>query len=94
MAPTIIFTEKYPTNALSPNITLSDFLLLETTPNTQGKTTTPNSAAAVNRDTPDHQQITMDPIITDITRQYFYACERTGHLTDSCLEQVLTFLPH
>ena len=43
MASTIIITETQLTNTLSPNIALSDFPLMETTPTTQEKNTTTNS---------------------------------------------------
>ena len=43
MAPTILITEIHPTNTISPNIALSEFPLMESTPTTQEKTTTPNN---------------------------------------------------
>ena len=83
MAAPVLLTETHPTNKISPNIDLYDFPLLETTPNTQDKTDTPNSSAAVAWATLSHQQLTVDPTIYDLTRQYFDECKHTGHLAYS-----------
>ena len=84
MDPTILLTETYPNNIISPNISLSEFPLLETTPKTQERTMTHNHAAAVDWDTLVHQKITTNPTIPALTRKYFDACKRTVHLVDSC----------
>ena len=84
MAPTILLTKLHPTNTLPPNIALSDFPLLETTPTSLDKTTTPNNAAAVAWAKLAYQKQTMDTPIAALIIQYLYACERTVHIEYSC----------
>ena len=83
MVPTILITSTHPTNAISPNIALSDLSILESTQTTQDKTTTPNNAAAVKWDKLSQHQITMNSAIDYFTRQYFDAYKRTFHIADS-----------
>ena len=73
----------HPKNTLSTNIVLSGFPLLETTPTTQERTTTPNNDAIVAWDTLSHQQLTVDPPISELTRQYCNSCEHTIHISYS-----------
>ena len=83
MAPTTLLTETPSTNTLSPNISLSEFHILEFTQRTQYTTTSLANASSVDWDTLAHQQLTMDPNIYDLKIQYYYACKRTVHLTES-----------
>ena len=39
-----------------------------------------------------HQKLTMEATISALTRQYWDACERNGHLSDSFWKRGLTFL--
>ena len=63
MDPTIIITKTHPNNTLSPNISVYDFNLLETTPTTQERTTISNNGAAVSWATLSHQKLTTNPNI-------------------------------
>ena len=83
MAPTIFLTETLPTNTISHYISLSDFPILESTQTNQDKNNSPFSAAAVAWSTLSHQQLTMDPNIADLTRQYCDTCKHTDNLADS-----------
>ena len=77
MSPTILLTETRPTNHLSPNISLSEFPIIESTPIIQDKTTTPNNASEDAWSTLAQQKLTMDPNISAFTRLYCYVCKRT-----------------
>ena len=70
MDPTLILTETYPNNTLPPNIALSEFKLLETTPTTQEIITNPKNIAAVSWDKLAHHKLTMESTITALTRKY------------------------
>ena len=65
----LYFSLEYTPQKISPNVYLSELLLLETTPTNQEKTTTPKNYVTVAWDTLSHQKLTMDPTIA-VTRKY------------------------
>ena len=86
LAPTIILTKT------QPNIDLSEFPILETTPITEERTNTLNNDAAVFWDTITHYKITMDPTISALTSKYFYACECTSHFMEPYVNEAYPYL--
>ena len=89
MAPTTLINKAIFTNALSPSIALSDFLIMESTQTNQDTTAPP----AVSWATLAHRQITMEPTIADLTRKYNNTCKHTGNPAYYCWKLGLPFLP-
>ena len=93
MEPTILLSEPPPTKTHSPNIALSELSILDSTLTTQETTTSLINAAAFTWYALSHHQLTMDPTISDLTRQYCNAWEQNGHLLDYYWKQGLLSLP-